>query len=301
MSGSKRGGAIDMGIDIGIGLGMLHPSAFDAAAQAADRSGFESIWLPEHLVFPVEMGGSPFPGDDHPPVPAETPLFDVFAYLSYLAARTGQVRLGTWVYLLGLRHPFVAARAVSTLDQVSKGRAIVGVGAGWLRQEWEAAGLDPRTRGRRLDEHLAVCRRLWTEDVIEHHGRFVDFAPVRFEPKPIQRPHPPVLAGGESEAALDRAVESCEGWIGVTHTPESAARRVAELRVRLEAAGRDPAEFEFVAGGSVTGPADIEAYARAGLTRVIVSPWRRSREAADGIAAFADTLAAAGVPLRRDA
>ena len=286
-----------MTLDIGIGLGMLHPSAFDAAAEAADRAGFESIWLPEHLVFPIEMGGSPFPGDDHPPVPPETPLFDVFAYLSYLAARTERVRLGTWVYLLGLRHPFVAARAIATLDHVSDGRAVVGVGAGWLRQEWEAAGLDPRTRGKRLDESLAICRKLWTEETIAFDGRFHSFEAVRFEPKPVQRPHPPILAGGESDAALARAVATCEGWIGVHHTPESAGERVAELRRRLVEAGRDPAAFEYVAGGAVAGPEDAEAYARAGLTRVIVSPWRRSREAAAGIEALADSLERAGVPM----
>ncbi len=290
-----------MTLDIGIGLGMLHPSAFDAAAEAADRAGFESIWLPEHLVFPLEMGGSPYPGDDHPPVPPETPLFDVFAYLSYLAARTERVRLGTWVYLLALRHPFVAARAVATLDQVSKGRAVCGVGVGWLREEWTAAGLDPRTRGQRLDEALAVCRRLWTDETIEHRGRFYDFDPVRFEPKPVQRPHPPLLAGGESEAALARAAATCEGWIGVNHTPESAAERVADLRRRLEANGRDPAAFEYVAGGAIATPADAAAYASAGLTRVIVSPWRRSREACDGIERLADELGRAGVGLCRDA
>jgi len=285
-------------MDIGIGLGMLHPSAFDAAAEAADRVGFGSICLPEHLVFPVDMSGSPYPGGDHPPVPPETPLFDVFAYLAYLAARTERVRLGTWVYLLGLRHPFVSARAVTTLDRVSQGRAVVGIGAGWLRQEWEAAGLDPSTRGRRLDESIEICRRLWTQDVIEYQGRFHRFGPVRFEPKPLQRPHPPILAGGESDAALARAVGSCDGWIGVQHDPASAAERVAALRQRLEGAGRDPNAFELVAGGEIAGPADAEAYARAGLTRVIVSPWRRSRGAVEGIERLASTLTEAGIPLR---
>lgn len=290
-----------MTMEIGIGLGMLHPTAFDGAAEAADRAGFESIWLPEHLVFPVEMGGSPYPGDDHPPVPPETPLFDVFAYLAYLAGRTEHVRLGTWVYLLGLRHPFVSARAVATLDQVSNGRAVVGIGAGWLRQEWEVAGLDPRTRGKRLDESLAICRRLWTEKTVAFEGRFHTFGPVCFEPKPVQQPHPPILAGGESEAALARAAASCEGWIGVHHTPESAAGRVAELRRRLEQAGRDPDAFEYVVGGAVAGPEDAEAYARAGVTRVIASPWRRSREAVEGIERLARALEHAGIPLRADA
>ena len=286
-------------IDVGIGLGMIHPSRFAEVAEAADRAGFESVWLPEHLVFPVEMAGSPHPGDDHPPVPPETPLFDVFAYLSYLAGRTQRVRLGTWVYLLGLRHPFVSARAIATLDHVSAGRAVVGVGAGWLRQEWTAAGLDPRTRGRRLDEALTVCRKLFTEDTISHRGDFYAFEPVKFEPKPVQRPHPPLLSGGESAAAFERAAAHCDGWIGVNHSPDSAAERVATLRAALERNRRDPAAFELVAGGSIETPDDLAAYARAGLTRVIVSPWSRGRDAVAGVERLAARLDAAGMALRR--
>lgn len=290
---------MSVGIDVGIGLGLLHPSAFTGVAEAADACGFESVWLPEHLVFPVEMNGSPHPGDDHPPVPPQTPLFDVFAYLSFLAGRTEQVRLGTWVYLLALRHPFVSARAITTLDQVSNGRAVVGVGAGWLREEWVAVGLDPRTRGRRLDEALAVCRKLFCEEAISHDGEFYSFDPVRFEPKPVQRPHPPLLAGGESKAALKRAAGHCDGWIGMHHTPESAAARVAELRGVLEARERDAAAFEFVVGGTATTADEISAYADAGVTRVIVSPWARSREAVAGVHALAAELDAAGLAMRR--
>ena len=130
-----------------ITLGMLHPAAFESVALEADRLGFESLWFPEHLVFPLDMAGSPFAGAEHPPIPPETPLYDAFGFLCYLAGKTEQIRLGTNVYLLGLRHPFVAARAIQTLDLVSSGRAEVGIGAGWLRSEWEATGLDPRTRG----------------------------------------------------------------------------------------------------------------------------------------------------------
>ena len=104
---------------LGVALGRLHPSRHLEVAVEADRLGFESVWLPEHLVFPVEMGGSPFPGAEHPPVPPETPVFDCFAYLSFLAGRTERVRLGSHVFLLGLRHPFIAARAIQTLDLVS--------------------------------------------------------------------------------------------------------------------------------------------------------------------------------------
>ncbi|MEY2436590.1 MAG: hypothetical protein QOF97_1426, partial [Acidimicrobiaceae bacterium] len=194
-------------IKLGVALGRLNPAFFVDVTEEADRLGYESVWLPEHLVFPVVMAGSPFAGDDHPPVPPSTPVFDAFAYLSYLAGRTQQIRLATHVYNLGLRHPFVAARAIATLDIVSGGRAIAGVGASWLAEEWTAVGLDFATRGRRLDEALEVCRRLWTEEVVEHHGEFFDFDPVMFEPKPVQRPHPPIVVGGESKPALRRAAQ----------------------------------------------------------------------------------------------
>ncbi|UCE84844.1 MAG: TIGR03619 family F420-dependent LLM class oxidoreductase, partial [Deltaproteobacteria bacterium] len=196
----------------GVSTGSLHPGFFLEVAREAERLGYESFWMPEHLVFPIDMAGSPHPGEAQPPVPPSTPVFDAFAYLCFVAGRTTRIRLGTNVYLLGLRHPFTAARAVQTLDIVSGGRAEVGIGAGWLRSEWTAAGLDPRTRGRRLDEAIEVCKRLWTEETIEHRGEFFSFDPVMFEPKPIQKPWPPLHIGGESEAALRRAARLGDGW-----------------------------------------------------------------------------------------
>jgi probable F420-dependent oxidoreductase len=277
-------------VEFGIALGALHPDLFEAATVEAERLGFESVWLPEHLVFPEQMSGSPHPGLDHPPVPPTTPVFDVFAMLSYLAGRTSRIRLGTDVYLLALRHPFVAARAIQTLDIVSKGRAEVGVGAGWLREEWTAAGFDPKTRGRRLDEALAVCRRLWIEARIAHAGEFYAFESVAFEPKPVQTPHPPIHVGGESEAALARAARSGDGWLGLFHTPESVRDRVVRLRALRRELGRDALPFEITVSATPDRLEDIEAFAREGVTRLIVTPWRRSREALDGLRSFASRL-----------
>jgi probable F420-dependent oxidoreductase len=269
-------------------FGQLNPKYFLEAALEADRLGFESVWLPEHLVFPVEMRGQLVPGEEHPPVPPSTPVFDACAYLSWVAAQTTSLRLGTFVYLLGLRHPFVSARGFATLDIVSGGRAEVGIGAGWLETEWEAAGLDPRTRGRRLDEAIEVCQRLWTEEVVEHHGEFFDFAPVMFEPKPVQKPHPPLVIGGESQRALRRAATRCDGWIGMSHTPESAAVQVAHLREQERVAHRTAPPVKVTVMGAVEAPADIERWEEAGVDRLIVVPWSRSREAVDGLRRFAD-------------
>src|SRR6202050_3833267 len=148
---------------IGISLGSLNPSLWTEATQEADRLGYESVWMPEHLVIPLAMAGSPHDGVDHPPVPTSVPVFDVFSYLGFLAGRTEQIHFGTQVYNIGLRHPFVVSRAVTTLDVVSGGRVEFGIGASWLQAEWDAVGLDFSTRGRRVDETIAVCQRLWSE------------------------------------------------------------------------------------------------------------------------------------------
>ncbi len=257
-------------------LGRLNPAFFADVTVAADELGFDSAWLPEHLVLPTQMSGSPYAGSEHPPVPPTTPVFDAPSYLSFLAGRTSRIRLGTYVYLLGIRHPFVTARAFATLDIVSGGRAEVGVGAGWLRSEWDAVGLDFTSRGRRLDEAIAVCRRLWTEPAVEHHGEFYDFDEVCFEPKPVQQP-PPILIGGESEAALRRAERLGDGWLGMGHTVES----VTPIAQRLKRDG-----FTITVSANVRSADDAERFAAAGVDRVIVAPWRRSPDAIDALQKF---------------
>ncbi len=272
----------------GVALGALNPHFHLDCVAAAERLGYESVWLPEHLVFPVVMSRSPRPGEDHPPVPPQTPVFDAFTYLAFLAARTSTVRLGTHVYNIGLRHPFVSARAVATLDIVSGGRFEFGIGASWLEQEWIAAGLDFSTRCRRVDEIIGVVKRLWSEPTIEHHGEVFDFEAVAFEPKPVQDPWPPILVGGESEAALRRAAQLGDGWVGMKHTFESAARTIEHLREFRRVSGRDSDAFQVCLGGSVESRSDVERWEALGVTRLIVSPWERSPDAVDGLARFAD-------------
>jgi probable F420-dependent oxidoreductase len=274
-------------VKFGIALARLNPAFHAEAAVEAERLGFESVWMSEHLVFPVDMSGSPHPGEDLPPVPPSTPVFDVFTWLGFLAAKTTRIRLGTNVYLLGLRHPFTAARAIQTLDTVSGGRAEIGVGAGWLRAEWTAAGLDPRTRGRRLDEALGVCKRLWSEEVVEHRGEFFEFQPVMFEPKPVQKPWPPIHVGGESPAALRRAVWH-DGWYGLAHTVESARAHVEQLRALRREIGREDEPFEVSLGGGLREPGDVKRWEEAGVDRLVVSPWRRSADCIEAMRRFAD-------------
>jgi probable F420-dependent oxidoreductase len=251
------------------------------------------VWLPEHLVFPLQMSRSPRVGEEHPPIPPTAPVFDAFAYLAFIAARCPTIRLGTHVYNLGLRHPFTAARAVQTLDVVSGGRVEFGIGASWLEEEWVAAQLDFHSRGRRVDEALAVCKRLWSEPEVAHDGEFFSFPAVAFEPKPIQQPWPPVLVGGESPAALRRAARTADGWIGMGHTFESAAEQIATL-LDLRANGpREPGpdrEFQICVGGPVRERDDLRRWEDLGVTRLVVAPWSRSREAVDGLQRYADLV-----------
>ena len=269
----------------GILLVRLHPARWREAVTLADELGYESVWIADHLVLPQQLAGELVAGEEHPPVDPRTPVFDVPAYLSYLAACTQRIRLGVYVYLLGIRHPFVTARGFATLDVVSNGRAELGVGAGWLENEWTAAGLDPRTRGRRLDECIEVCRRLWSEPIVEHHGEFFDFEPVAFEPKPQQSPLP-MAAGGESEAAMRRAAR-LDGWMGLVHTPESAATVVARYRA-IEAALRPGHRGVVSVTGECRDHDELARWQQAGVDRLIVAPWTRSRDAVSGLSQFAD-------------
>jgi probable F420-dependent oxidoreductase len=274
----------------GIALARAHWTTWSDLAQVGERLGYESVWISEHLAFPTQMSGSPIEGSDHPPVPPETPVFDVAGALCFLAARTTSIRLGTYVSLLGIRHPFVAARSFATADVWSAGRVEVGVGAGWLREEWLAAGIDPSTRGLRLDESIEVCRRLWAEPAVEHHGRFWDFGEVAFEPKPFQRPLP-VLVGGESDAALRRAARLGDGWIGMGADLDRAAGLIATLRRFEHDVGRPGPPCTVTIGGTAAlSAADIDRYAELGVDRLIVSPWRSSRQALAGLEELAATV-----------
>ncbi|MER6944652.1 TIGR03619 family F420-dependent LLM class oxidoreductase [Nonomuraea sp. NPDC000554] len=266
----------------GVPLGLLHPAAWKDVAVAADELGFESVWVPEHLVFATDLSLATYPGTSKPGIKPTTPLFDAPAYLCWLAGLTTRVRLGTAVHLLALRHPFVSARAFATLDVVSSGRAVCGVGAGWYRGEWDAAELDFDGRGARLDEAIEVVRRLWSEPVVAHSGRFYSFPEVAFEPKPVQH-RLPILAGGESPAALRRAARLCDGWISMPHTLESVAPQLARL-----AALRGSRRLRVtVHAYALASPEEVPLWEALGVDRLIVRPWARGRDAVAGLTSFA--------------
>ena len=172
------------------------------------------------------------------PIPPETATYDVFVSLAMVAAATSRIRVGTNVYNIGLRHPFIVARAVASLDVLSSGRLDFGIGASWLAGEWAAMQLDFETRGRRVDETIDVCRRLWSEDAVEHHGEFFDFPPVAFNPKPTQQPHPPLIVGGDARAATASSGDGRRLLVSSESPPRSYAGDLASHQ--RAAHGRGP-------------------------------------------------------------
>ncbi|MBS1848383.1 MAG: TIGR03619 family F420-dependent LLM class oxidoreductase [Actinobacteria bacterium] len=273
---------------IGIPLARLRPDQFAEMAVLADELGYESVWVSEHLVLPAQMTGALRTGEDHPPIPHTAPVFDAFALLASLAARTTRINLGTFVYLLAIRHPFVGARGFATLDVLSQGRAIAGVGAGWLANEWLAAGLDPTTRGRRLDEAIALTRRLWTDDTVAADGEFYRFDPVGFAPKPVQAGGPPILVGGESQAAMRRAILLGDGWIAMDHDLDEARALIRRFRALEAELGHEPGTTPVTLGADARRPDDLAAWEALGVDRIIVAPWQRTGEAPEAIRGLAE-------------
>ena len=280
---------------VGIPLFLLRYRVMAEIAARAEALGFESVWVPEHLVFPTEIRSRyPYTADGIPPIRVDAPHLDPLVTLTHIAAATRTIRLGTNVYILPLRHPLVTARLAVSVDHFSGGRLVLGVGAGWMEEEFVAAGIDFRTRGARMRECARALRALWTEPEPSFHGKCFDFGPVKFEPKPLQQPTIPLVFGGESDTALKRAAALGDGWYGVGHTPESAAVQVGKLRRLLDEAGRGGVPFEHtVSHGAPTIDRDtVLRYEDAGIQRVVVLPWRRGREAPDALARLADAVGA---------
>lgn len=240
-------------------------------ARQAEEAGLESVWVPEHLVMPVAMHGKPnSPEDGEPPISADVPAFDPWVQMATMTAVTTKLKVGTNVYNIGLRHPIITARSITTLDNVSQGRLVVGIGASWLRTEWEVMQLDFDTRGRRVDESIEVIRRLFTEEVVEHHGEFYEFQPVGFLPKPVQRPNPPFLVGGDSRAAMRRAALLGDGWIPMEQTLETLPGNLETIQKMRADAGRT-GPFEVTMGGTVRSRDDVMRYRDAGVTRLLTT------------------------------
>jgi probable F420-dependent oxidoreductase len=233
-------------------------------ARAAEAHGFESLWLPEHTHIPVSRL-SPFPAGGELPDHYRR-LLDPFVALGVAAAVTSMLRLATGITLVAQRDPIVTAKEVATLDVVSGGRAVFGVGAGWNREEMENHGGDFDTRFALLRERVEAMKVLWTEDEASYHGRYVDFDPVWSWPKPVQRPYPPIVVGGSGPSALRRVVAYGDEWMPIGGTAPHE-ERIAELQELAAEAGRGPLRVGLFR--APTDPAELERLAALGVSRFV--------------------------------
>jgi probable F420-dependent oxidoreductase len=244
---------------------MSQPDALATAARAAEDAGFDSVWAGEHLVLPD-------PQVPPSPMAPQDPALDSLLALSWAAAHTRTVRLATGIVILPQRNPVVLAKEVATLDVLSGGRVVFGVGAGYLEPEFRAVGANFIERGAVTDEYLDVLHTLWYDDHPEHHGRFAEFAGVDAHPRPVQRPIP-IVVGGHRPPAHRRAVARAHGWYGYWLTPEDAAASVAALRAAAESVerpvGLGDLEISVTPRGRLT-PEHVDAFAAAGVDRLVV-------------------------------
>lgn len=250
----------------------FEPSVLVAKAQLAEQLGYESIWRGDHLILPVGMASAyPYAAGSGQPFDVDTPLTDVLVTLGFLAAATSTIRLATGVYILPLRDVVATARAVQTLDVLSEGRVIFGVGVGWLREEFEVVGRSFAERGRITDEAVEILKRLWSDSEPSFEGRHHRLPPVRFEPKPVQLPHPPIVFGGESDVALERAARIGDGWYGHRQSPTEVESIIARLEEMRAANGRHDLPFEVtIRVTEHVDLADIDRFAAAGVARLVL-------------------------------
>ncbi|MEC7827281.1 MAG: LLM class F420-dependent oxidoreductase [Actinomycetota bacterium] len=250
----------------------VEPDAAVELAQAAEAAGCESIWTVEHVVVPAGYASQyPYAKDGRMPGGREDfDIPDPLIWLSYVAAATNKIRLATGVMILPQRNPLVTAKAVATLDRLSKGRMILGIGSGWLEEEFDALGVSFDDRGDRTDEYLEAMKQAWASDTASYGGKFVNFSNVYSRPQPASG-HVPIIVGGHSKRAARRAGELGDGFFpGRGHLDELAAL-FDHARHCAEESGRDPEALEFTAGGPTS--ADyVEQLAEIGVTRMIVPP-----------------------------
>ena len=232
-------------------------------AQALEARGLASLYVPEHTHIPASRR-SPFPaGGELPKKYSHT--HDPFVALSFAAAATKKLLLGTGICLIPERDPIVTAKSVASLDQLSGGRFVFGIGGGWNVEEMENHGAQYKTRFRLMRERVLAMQALWTQDEASFHGEFVNFDAVWSYPKPKQRPHPPILLGGESDYTLRRIVEYCDGWIPRPVAGFTARDAKARLRRMAEAKGRDPAGLSITVFRAPADQAALDEYRAAGM------------------------------------
>jgi probable F420-dependent oxidoreductase len=274
----------------------IEPHAAASFARAAEDAGFESLWTVEHVVVPSDYK-SPYPysPDGRMPGTEDSPIPDPLIWLAYVAASTERIRLGTGILILPQRNPIVLAKELATLDRLSGGRLLLGVGIGWLEEEFDAIGVPFGDRAARTDEYVSALRTLWTEDKATFHGEYANFDNCILRPRPTQG-LVPVHVGGHSQAAARRAGRLGDGFFPAGASHDRFAGLLEIARAEAAAAGRDPGALEISFGGNgAFGPNaldEVKALADLGVDRVIIPAFVFWRDPAGDLARYGDDVIA---------
>lgn len=267
-------------MDIGLISTGGPPEIVERYVQTAEAAGFASLWASEHVVFFEDYAPTyPYAASGRPPMQADTAMMEPLNLLSFIAAKTERIRLGTGVFLLPQRNPVYTAKETSTLDVLSGGRLDFGIGVGWLREEFQAVNVPFEERGARCDEYIEILKCLWTQDVAEFSGRFYELPPCTQHPRPVQTPHPPILVGGTSVPAIRRAARLGDGWVAINLSAEEAGEKLASLRTqRLEAGlSMDGFRSTLMAVNFEIEPEDLSRYRDAGIDQIVLPPMKGDR------------------------
>jgi probable F420-dependent oxidoreductase len=262
-------------VDYGINVAEL--------AKALEDRGFGSLYVPEHTHIPLSRK-TPFPGGGELPK-RYAHTHDPFVALAFAAAATKKLKIGTGICLVPQHEPLVTAKAIASLDMLSSGRFIFGIGGGWNVDEMENHGATHKDRFKIMREHVLAMKALWTEEHASYKGEFVQFDPVLSYPKPAQRPHPPIVLGGESDHTLKRVVEYCDGWFPRTRAGFDPVEAKARLAKAASEKGRDPKSLTITVFGAPNKAEVLESYAKAGIEGALLAIPDGTR---DEILAFLD-------------
>jgi probable F420-dependent oxidoreductase len=249
------------------------PEPFEALVRTAEEVGFESIWTVEHVVVPLGYRSQyPYTKDGRMPGRDDSPIADPLMALAYAAALTDKLRLATGIVILPQRHPVYVAKEVATLDVLSRGRAILGVGIGWLEEEFEVVGVPFRERVARSEESIRAIRSLWSEAPESFEGEFFRWGPVESNPKPVQKPGVPIVIGGHVESAARRAARIGDGFFPARGGFEKLPGLLQAMRDECGKIGRDPAEIEVTTGDNKLDLDVVRRYEEIGVSRLIMPP-----------------------------
>lgn len=241
----------------------------DDLAREAEARGFESLWVPEHTHIPSSRR-TPWPGGAE--LPKEySHTYDPFVALMFAASVTSTIKIGTGICLVIERDTITMAKEIASLDRLSGGRFLFGIGGGWNAEEMEHHGTVFKTRFKKMVEQVQALKTIWTQDEAEFHGDFVNFDALWSWPKPLQQPHPPIFLGGETSYTLQRVVDHCDGWLPRSRRPELVLQGISEIKERAAKAGRDMKTISITASGAPGDPKLVDSYREAGCDRCIFS------------------------------